>query len=211
MKIAKTLLSSLLILALLVGCTPMPQTQPTTQNLEQPTTAPQTQPQQTKPAPTTQPPTTHPPATEPPATEPPVYELAANFTVYDAEGNEVKLSDFMGKPIILNFWASWCPPCLAELVYFEWKYKEYGDQIQFLMVNLTSNDTREDAEDLISRRSYTFPVLFDTQGNAVQAYQIFSIPVTYVINEEGYIIDSALGAINAAKLQQFIDQLLGSE
>ena len=154
MKTTKTLLCILLILTMLVGCAPV--TQPsTTQNLEQPTTtAPQTQPQQTEPAPTTQPPATEPPATEPPATEPPAteppatepaYELAPDFVVYDAEGNEVKLSDFIGKKVILNFWASWCPPCMAELIYFEKKYQEYGDQIQFLMVNLTSNDTKEEA------------------------------------------------------------------
>ena len=232
MKIAKIVLSTLLIVAMLAGCVPATQTQPgTTQNMQQPTTtqqtqptqtqpAPTTQPQQTEPAPTTQPPATEPPATEPPATEPPateppateppVYELAANFTVYDAEGNEVELSDFIGKPIILNFWASWCPPCLAELVYFERKYQEYGDQVQFLMVNLTSNDTREEADDLITRRGYTFPVFYDNQSSAVRAYKISSIPVTYVINEEGYIIASAVGSIKSADLQAFIDKLLGN-
>lgn len=206
MKLTKTLLSILLIVALLCGCTPVAQTQPSTsQNLEQPTsTATQPQPSTTQPTPTTQPTVTEPPVTEP---EDP---LAPDFTVYDAEGNEVKLSDFIGQKVILNFWASWCAPCLAEMIHFQKKYEEYGDQIQFLMVNLTTSDTVEDANAVLKKWSYTFPVFYDLEGNAMQTYGISSIPATYVIDEEGRIIDSVVGSLNVKELQKRIDLLLAT-
>ena len=221
MKNTKILLSILLIAALLAACTPAVQTQPTTtQSLAQvPTTTTTTAPQQTQPPvtqpPTTVPPTTAPPATQPTTTVPPATEpedpMASDFVVYDVDGNEVKLSDYFGKPIVLNFWASWCFPCQAEMPDFEKKYKEYGDQIQFLMVNLTGYDYKEDALELIAKRGFTFPVLFDTQSNAAQAYQVSSIPATYIINEEGRIIYSAIGKLSAKQLQEAINLLLGSE
>ena len=220
-KNPRILLSILLIAALLAGCTPAVQSQPaTTQTLTQvPTTTIPTKPQETDPPatqpPTTVPPTMAPPATQPPTTVPPSTEpakpLASDFTVYDKDGNAVKLSDYFGKPIVLNFWASWCFPCQAEMPDFEKKYKEYGDQIQFLMVNLTAYDDMEEAKDLIARRNFTFPVLFDTQDDAAQVYQVSSIPATYIINEEGRIIYSAIGKLSAKQLQEAIDLLLRSE
>ena len=208
MKTAKTLLSILLIIVLLCGCTSVQQTQPaTTQDLQtQPTTQP-TVPPTTQP---TVPPTTLPPVTVPPVTEP-QYKPAADFTVYDAEGNEVKLSDFIGQPVILNFWASWCFPCLAELPYFEKKSQEYGDQVQFLMVNVTSYDTMEDAKAVLENRGYTFPVFFDTEGVAAAAYHVSSIPATYAINAEGCIVKKVVGSLQLQDLQWLIDLVLAAE
>ena len=68
--------------------------------------------------------------------EPAELTKAFDFTVYDEEGNAVKLSDFEGKPVVLNFWASWCGPCKSEMPDFEEAYGEYGEEIQFLMVNI---------------------------------------------------------------------------
>ena len=92
--------------------------------------------------------------------------LAPDFTVFDIDGNAVKLSDFQGKPVILNFWASWCGPCKAEMPDFEKKYKELGDKVQFLMVNITSGDDFETAKDYIAQQGYQFPVFYDTTGEA---------------------------------------------
>ncbi len=89
---------------------------------------------------------------------------APDFIVYDAEGNEVRLSDFFGKPIVLNFWASWCGPCQMEMPEFHEKYLELGDNVHFLMVNTTDGlrETVDTASAFIAENAYTFPVLYDT-------------------------------------------------
>ena len=96
----------------------------------------------------------------------PIEHLAPDFTVYDANGNPVKLSDFIGKPVVLNFWASWCPPCKSEMPDFQEVYQELGGQVQFLMVNTTVSDTMADAKAFIQSMGYTFPVFYDTQDLA---------------------------------------------
>ncbi len=135
---------------------------------------------------------------------------APDFTVYDIDGNAYKLSDFQGKPVILNFWASWCGPCKSEMPDFEDFYKEYGDQIHFLMVNLTdgSQETVETASAFISGQGYTFPVYYDTDMDAAMTYGIYAVPQTYFIDAEGNVVTYAQGALSASSLQQGVDLLL---
>ena len=167
----------------------------------------QTQPtsQPTEPAETTRP-TEIPETTG--ATEP-AYMTAPDFTVYDREGNPHKLSDFFGKPIVLNFWASWCSPCKMEMPDFNEKYLEIGEEVQFLMINLTDGyrETVEVAAAFIENQGYSFPVFFDTAYEASNTYGVSSIPTTYFLNAEGKLIAKASGAIDAATLQRGIDMI----
>ncbi|MBO5052127.1 MAG: TlpA family protein disulfide reductase [Clostridia bacterium] len=128
---------------------------------------------------------------------------APDFVVYDLAGNAVRLSDYIGKPIVLNFWASWCGPCKMEMPDFDEVYRQYGDEVQFLMVNLTdgSYETVATAAAFVAQNGYAFPVLFDTSGQAANTYQIYSIPTTYFIDAGGHLIARAEGAIDAASLQ----------
>ena len=140
----------------------------------------------------------------------PKRQLPPDFTVYDAEGNPVKLSDMRGKPVIVNFWASWCGPCKQEMPDFQAAYETYGDQILFMMVNLTGgkNETKESAQAHISSNGFTFPVYFDLDKSAAVAYNTVTIPATYFYNAEGYLMANATGIISAATLQQGIDMII---
>ena len=135
--------------------------------------------------------------------------LAPDFTVYDKDGEAAKLSDYVGKPIVLNFWASWCGPCKMEMPDFQAKYEDSGSEIQFLMVNMTdgSRETQESAEEFISDEGYTFPVLYDLDYNAATVYGVYSLPTTYFIDSEGYVIAQAKGALSAETLEPGIDMI----
>ena len=134
---------------------------------------------------------------------------APDFTALDREGNEVKLSDFFGKPIVLNFWASWCPPCKAELPDFETVFKKYEGKVTFLMVNLTDGqrETVEIAKSFVESQGYTFPVYFDTKYEASYNYGVSSIPQTYFIDAEGNLVAYATGMITGSQLEEGIGMI----
>ena len=131
---------------------------------------------------------------------------APDFTVYDVEGNPVSLSDFFGRPIVLNFWASWCGPCKMELPDFQTVYDEVGGDVQFLMINLTdgSRETVETASAYLKEQGYTLPAYYDTQLSAAMAYGVSAIPCTYFIDAQGCAIARSSGAIDAQTLQKGI-------
>lgn len=135
--------------------------------------------------------------------------FAPDFTVYDADGNPLTLSSLRGKPVIVNFWASWCSPCKAEMPDFEKAYKTYGDDIQFLIINMTDGDreTVESAKAYIDSVGYTFPVYYDTQLEAAYAYGVYSIPATYFINADGYCIAYANSMLDLETLERGIGMI----
>lgn len=132
---------------------------------------------------------------------------APDFTVLDADGNSVKLSDLFGKPIVLNFWASWCSPCKGEMPEFNQVYGEVGKDITFMMVNLVDGqrETKETGAQYIEDQDFSFPVYFDTEQDAANAYGIVSIPTTIFIDKDGYIVTGAEGSIDAKILREGID------
>ncbi|MGL6199769.1 MAG: TlpA family protein disulfide reductase [Lachnospiraceae bacterium] len=135
-------------------------------------------------------------------------EAAPDFTAEDSEGNTVALSDLRGKPVVLNFWASWCGPCQQEMPDFQEAFAEYGGEVQFMMLNLTgSNETRESAEAFIAENKYTFPVYFDVQQSGANAYTVFSIPTTYFIDKDGNIATYAQGKLDMESLQKGFDMI----
>ncbi len=151
---------------------------------------------------------TQPPAGTADETEP-VVTPAPDFTVYDQDDNPVKLSDFRGKPVVLNFWSSKCGPCRHEMPDFQKAYEEQGQDIHFLMVNVTDGswDTKESAGKFIADEGFTFPVLYDTTQQAAGTYQVYSLPSTYFIDAEGNLVVYAKGAINGEVLQKGISMI----
>jgi len=144
-----------------------------------------------------------------------VYEEAPDFTLTNINGEEVTLSDYRGKAVILNFWASWCPPCRSEMGYFDELSNEYegGDELAVLMVNLTDGgqETVETASSYLEVNGFTLDVLFDTEGTAASLYSVSSIPVTYFIDKDGYIRQTNVGAMEKQTLRMEVTKLLTSE
>lgn len=149
---------------------------------------------------------------KPDATEDIKKNTAPDFTVLDKDGNTVRLSEKFGKPIVINFWATWCPPCKQELPDFDKLSKEYGDRVVFMMVNLTDGyrDTVDGTKRFVSDKGYTFPVYFDTKDNAASAYNVSSIPQTTFIDAKGNIYTTRIGAMNEATLRIYLNALLGN-
>jgi len=136
------------------------------------------------------------------------YTEAYDFTVYDADGNKVRLSDFRGKPVVLNFWATWCYYCIQEMPEFEEAYKNYPD-VQFLMVNATDGvqETVEKAKGFIESEKYGFDVFYDSDQSAVTAYRISGLPATFFIDAEGNLIARASGMLDAKTLEKGIQMI----
>lgn len=134
--------------------------------------------------------------------------FAPDFTVLDSDGNEVRLSDFRGKPVVLSFWATWCGYCKMHMPVFEDAYQRLGEDVHFLMVNLTGGqETLDGARSFIDQSGYTFPVCFDTEFSAAIAYGTTTIPITFFIDAEGYPVVYGQGALNAEALQTGLDMI----
>jgi len=120
--------------------------------------------------------------------------LASDFAFYDAYGNEVRLSDFLGKPIVLNFWTTWCISCVRETPYFQRLYDEMGGDLHILKVNLLDGqrETREQVDDFMTDNEYTFPLFFDT-GAGADEYGIRFIPMTFFIDANGVLVSYVQG------------------
>ena len=137
--------------------------------------------------------------------------MAKDFIVYDENLKEVKLSDYRGTPVVLNFWASWCPPCKSEMPYFNEISKKYSkDKVAILMINLTDGqrETMSKAQKYIKDNNYDMKVLFDNKMDAANNYNISAIPRTIFIDREGYIVKDDSGAITKEELESQIKLLL---
>ena len=131
---------------------------------------------------------------------------AIDFKLKDLNGKEVSLSDFKGKRVFLNFWASWCPPCKAEMPEMEDLYKETKDSdLVILAVNLGEN--KSTVEKFIKDNNYTFPVLLDNNNEAAVNYRVVSIPTSFFIDKDGTIVDKHIGSITIADMKAYIKKI----
>lgn len=148
---------------------------------------------------------------EEPASVPLSEDLTADFHVLDEDGNTVNLSDSFGRPIVVNFFATWCPPCREELPYFDSACERYGDRIRFMVVDLTdgTSDTVESATAFIrDENGYSLPLFFDVDFSGVEAYQINAIPVTLFIRADGSLLHMQIGMLDENTLEDYLLQLL---
>ena len=139
--------------------------------------------------------------------------MAPDFTCYDDAGNAVALSDMRGKPVVVNFFASWCGPCKMEMPYFDECYAKYGDRVTFMMVNLCAfgNDTKENGKQMVESGGWTFPVYFDTDGEAATTYAIRAMPTTIFVSAEGELKGRHAGMMDRETLEKTVRAMIGED
>ena len=131
---------------------------------------------------------------------------ALDFKLIDLNGKEVSLSDFKGKKVFLNFWASWCPPCISEMPDIEKLYTETKDSdLVILAVNL--GEDKATVKDFSDTNKYNFKILLDTDQSVGKQYNISAIPTSYFIDKEGNIVSTVKGSISLEKMKSYISKL----
>lgn len=128
---------------------------------------------------------------------------APDFTFTDlATGKVMNLSDLRDKPVYLNFWATWCPPCVRELPHIQAKYEQYKDKIHFLAISLDGEQAAPAA--FIPSKGYTFPVGYGNEREISRAYNVEAIPLSYIIDTNGVIKAKTMGSMDEADLERFL-------
>ena len=127
--------------------------------------------------------------------------LAPDFTLQTIDGEVITLSDLQGQPVVINLWASWCPPCRAEMPAIENVYQQYQEEnLEILAVNLTSQDNLQNAVDFVGELDLSFPILLDLDGEVGRIYQSGALPTTYFVDRYGVIQDVIIGGPMAEAL-----------
>lgn len=136
-------------------------------------------------------------------------DIAPDFELKTLDGNKVRLSELKGKKVIINFWATWCPPCKAEMPHMQNYYEEFSEEenVEILAVNLTSGDRLENVESFIDDYRLTFPIPMDTKGEIGKTYQAVTIPTSYMIDTNGRIQNKIVGPMDENMIKNFINNL----
>ncbi|MBT2581700.1 redoxin domain-containing protein [Planococcus sp. ISL-109] len=136
-------------------------------------------------------------------------ELAPDFKLTTLAGEEMRLSDYRGKAVILNFWATWCPPCRAEMPHMQDFYEnQQANDLEVLAVNLTTEDSGlSDIESFVEEFGLGFPIPMDVDGEVGKLYQAFSIPTSYIIDREGRVRHKIVGPMDEEMMNGFIEEI----
>ena len=132
---------------------------------------------------------------------------APDFTGELMDGTSITLSELQGKPVIINFWATWCGPCVKEMPAFERLKDDFGDKIGIIAVNC--GDDAETVKDFVEENGYTFPVVLDEEYSISMLYPTNSIPYTVVLDAEGRVTHISTGALDADTMYERYKEALG--
>ncbi len=129
-----------------------------------------------------------------------VGELAPSFTLVDLEGNQVSLSDFREKTVFVNFWATWCPPCRAEMPEIEAVYQEYKDK-DVVVISVDLFEDENVVRQFVQQGGYSWTFVIDTTGVVTNSYGIVAIPTSFFIDREGIIQAVSIGAMTKRAME----------
>ncbi len=130
----------------------------------------------------------------PPAASVSVGATAPDFALQTLDGKTYELSDLQGKVVLVNFWATWCPPCRAEMPSMETLYEKLrGPNFELLAVNVEGN-AKEILPEFLDKHAHSFPILLDTEAQVQEAYGVYRFPETFIVGKQGVIVDHVIGA-----------------
>ena len=127
-------------------------------------------------------------------------ESAPDFTLVDLEGNQVSLSDFRGKTVFVNFWATWCPPCRAEMPEIEAIYQEYKDK-EVVVIGIDIMEPEDVVRQYVEQGGYSWTFVLDTSGEVTANYEVAAIPTSFFIDREGIIQAVNIGAMTKRAME----------
>ena len=128
------------------------------------------------------------------------------FETFD--GEVTSLEAFQGTPVVVNFWASWCAPCIAEMPDFEEVHQEVRDEVRFLGLN--TQDSREAADELVERTGVTYDLALDPDGDLFRDFEVFAMPTTFFVDADGHIAHQHSGLATKQQLRDLIEEHLGA-
>lgn len=123
-------------------------------------------------------------------------DVAPDFKLEDTKGNQVSLSDLRGKVVVVNFWATWCPPCIEEMPSMEQLHEALKDDDFVLLAINTEKNGRSVVPPFLNKTPYTFPILYDDQGLVQKQYGVFKFPESFIIRKDGTIDQKIIGPLN---------------
>lgn len=133
--------------------------------------------------------------------------LAPDFDLRTVDGQTVRLSDYRGQVVLLNTWATWCPPCRAEMPQLEAYYREHQGQ-GFVVLAVNSEESSETVAAFLRSQDFTFPVVLDPEGTVMNSYQVRGLPTSFFIDRKGVMRGMWTGQLTADQLQKIVSPLL---
>ena len=131
--------------------------------------------------------------------------VSPDFELMTLDGEKMSLSSLEGKKVILNFWATWCPPCREEMPDMQKIHNDYEGEVVVAAVNLTSSEKNIDSvKRFVDELGLSFPVLLDEDGKINKQFEVLSYPTSYIVNEDGVITTKFAGAMTYEQMQDFI-------
>ncbi|MED1646130.1 TlpA disulfide reductase family protein [Brevibacillus agri] len=133
---------------------------------------------------------------------------APYFSLLSMDNGTFQINGNRDKPVVVNFWASWCGPCRQEAPDLKAVYEKYRDRLDFYAVNMTANDDLEAAKAFVKEFDLPFPILLDRRGEISDMYQVSSIPTTYFIDKHGIIRQKIIGVTDRGSFEQYVRELV---
>lgn len=133
--------------------------------------------------------------------------LAPDMSLSTLDGERVRLSDLRGKPVLINFWASWCGPCRAEMPHFQAVFEAHADD-ELVVLAVNQMEAPGTAADFVKEFGLTFPVLLDSQGDASEDYRVRGLPTSFFVDSEGIIRDFFMGPMTTGLIESKLETIL---